>query len=65
LGSVLDQLDEDGIAIVRDGKTVAHLYPSTASEAPGPCSHLIGALQGRLKIKGDVMSTGIKWDAES
>ena len=25
----------------------------------------IGALKGRLKIKGDVFSTGIKWDAEA
>lgn len=26
---------------------------------------LIGSLKGRIKIKGNIMSTGIKWDAES
>ena len=28
-------------------------------------SSLIGSLKGRVKIKGDILSTGIRWNAES
>jgi hypothetical protein len=28
-------------------------------------SNLIGALKGKLKIKGDIFSTGERWNAES
>ena len=26
---------------------------------------LLGALKGSVKIRGDLMSTGVRWDAES
>jgi hypothetical protein len=29
------------------------------------CAELIGSMKGKLRITGDVLSTGIKWDAES
>jgi len=25
----------------------------------------IGSLKGKVKIKGDILSTGVKWDAQS
>jgi len=28
-------------------------------------SELIGVLKGKVKIKGDILSTGARWDAES
>lgn len=28
-------------------------------------AHLIGILKGKLKVKGNILSTGLRWDAES
>jgi hypothetical protein len=39
---------------------VAKLIPIEAGFAD-----LIGSLRGRLRIKGDVLSTGARWDAQS
>jgi antitoxin (DNA-binding transcriptional repressor) of toxin-antitoxin stability system len=43
------------------GKPVAKLIPVQTADS----ASLIGSLKGRIKIKGDIMSTGIKWDAQS
>lgn len=58
--SILDNLDAEGIIITKHGKPVAKLLPIREQS-----SNLIGALKGKIKVKGDIMSTGIKWDAES
>lgn len=57
--SILDRLDDEGILITKRGKPVARLIPVRASSAS-----LIGSLKGRIKIKGDILSTGAKWDAQ-
>jgi len=57
--SILDRLDADGIVITKRGKPVARLIPLRADSAS-----LIGCMKGRIKIKGDILSTGAKWDAE-
>jgi hypothetical protein len=31
----------------------------------GALAHLIGALRGKLRVTGDIMSTGRKWHAQS
>jgi prevent-host-death family protein len=58
--SILDRLGEEGIVITKHGKPVAKLIPIRTESA-----QLIGKRKGRLKIKGDVFSTGLKWHAES
>lgn len=58
--SILDNLDAEGIIITKHGKPVAKLLPIQEQSA-----NLIGALKGKIKVKGDIMSTGIKWNAES
>jgi len=58
---VLDQIDPDGVTIVRDGKAVARLLP-VCETMPAA---LIGSMRGVLKIQGDVMTTGIAWHAQS
>jgi hypothetical protein len=30
-----------------------------------PVAHLIGSMKDKVQVKGDIFSTGIKWDAES
>ena len=58
--SILDAVDEEGIVITKRGKPVAKLIPIRAESAS-----LIGSLKGKLRIKGDILSTGAKWNAQS
>ena len=58
--ALLDDVDPDGIVITKRGKPVAKLIPLTTDSAS-----LIGSLRGKLRIKGDIMSTGARWNAES
>jgi prevent-host-death family protein len=56
--AVLDQLEPDGLIITKRGKPVARLMPIS-----GDCSELIGSMKGKVRIKGDLMSTGLSWSA--
>lgn len=58
--AVLDKVDADGIIITKHGKPVAKLVPIEAESAA-----MIGKLRGRIRIKGDITSTRLSWDAES
>lgn len=58
--AILDRVDPAGIIITKHGKPVARLTPIRSSSA-----HLIGALKGKIRVRGPILSTGIKWDAES
>ncbi len=29
------------------------------------CAELIGGMKGEVQVKGDILSSGVKWDAES
>ena len=58
--ALLDSVDEAGITITKRGKPVARLVPY--SEAG---KSLIGVMKGKLKIRGDILSTGVKWNAQS
>lgn len=58
--ALLDTLDAEGIVITKYGKPVARLLPIESES-----SELMGALADKLKIKGDILSTGVSWDAQS
>ncbi len=58
--SLLDRVDEGGIVITKRGKPVAKLIPIRTESA-----ELIGSLKERVKITGDILTTGIEWDAQS
>jgi prevent-host-death family protein len=58
--SILDSLEPEGIVITKHGKPVAKLIPIQEQSA-----HLIGSMKGKIKIKGDVFSTGVRWNVES
>ncbi len=58
--SILDRVGPDGIVITKRGKPVAKLIPIETESA-----RLIGALKGKLEIKGSILSTGSRWDAQS
>ena len=56
--AILDNVGPEGLIITKHGKPVAKLIKIGAESAS-----LIGALKGRLKIKGKILSTGVKWNA--
>ena len=58
--AILDAVDEEGIVITKRGKPVAKLIPIRAGSA-----ELIGSLKDKLRITGDILSTDIRWHAES
>lgn len=58
--ALLESVGPDGIVITKRGKPIAKLIPLGADSAS-----LIGSLKAKLKIKGDIMSTGVRWHAES
>ena len=58
--ALLDRVGPDGIIITKHGKPVAKLVPVHTDNAK-----MIGSFKGKLKIKGNILSTGVKWDAES
>jgi antitoxin (DNA-binding transcriptional repressor) of toxin-antitoxin stability system len=56
--AVLDRLEPAGIIITKHGKDVARLLPVERASAD-----LIGSLRDRIRVKGAIESTGIKWNA--
>ena len=50
----VEQLD------AKDGKPVVRLI-----RIESDCAELIGSMKGKIRVKGDIFSTGIKWNAES
>lgn len=57
--SLLDNMDSEGIVITKHGKPVARLVPWSRES-----SELIGSMKGKIRVIGDTLSTGIRWDAE-
>ena len=57
--ALLDRVDPDGIVVTKRGRPVAKLIPFGTDSAD-----LIGSLKRKLRIKGEILSTGIRWDAE-
>ena len=58
--ALLDSVGPEGLVITKHGKPVAKLIPVGAGSAD-----LLDALQGKLRITGDILSTGLPWHAES
>lgn len=58
--AILDRLSPDGVVITKHGRPIAKVIPIKADSAA-----LIGSLKGKLKVKGNILSTGVRWDAES
>ena len=58
--SLMDELPAEGVVITKRGRPIARVSPIRRDNGA-----LIGSLGGRLKIKGNIFSTGEKWDAES
>ncbi len=58
--SLLDTVGPEGIVITKHVKPVAKLVPIETESAA-----LIGILRGKIAIKGNILSTGLRWNAQS
>ena len=58
---ILDDLESRGIVITKRGRPVARLTPMHEVDN----SKLIGSMKGKIVVKGNIFSTGRKWNAQS
>ena len=58
--TLLDRLDADGLIVTKHGKPVARVVPYDQQ-----CADLIGSLRHKIKIRGDIFSTGVRWNADA
>ena len=58
--AILENLEPEGIVVTKHGKPIARVIPASSD-----CAELIGSMKGKIKIHGNIFSTGIKWDAQS
>jgi prevent-host-death family protein len=57
--ALLDRVGPEGIVITKHGKPVAKLVPVHTDTAS-----LIGSFKGKIKIRGDILTTGVKRDVD-
>jgi prevent-host-death family protein len=57
---ILEELGPYGILITKRGRPIARVTPAASADN----RDLIGCMKGKIQIKGDLFSTGVKWDAE-
>ncbi len=57
--ALLDSLDAEGLIVTKHGKPVARVVPYDQQ-----CADLIGSLRHKIEIRGDIFTTGIRWDAD-
>ena len=58
--SLLENLDPEGIVVTKHGKPLARVIPANSD-----CADLIGSMKDKIKVHGNIMSTGVKWNAQS
>ena len=58
--ALLDQLDTDGLIVTKRGRPVARVVPYDRQ-----WSDLIGSLRHKIRIRGDLFGTGVRWDADA
>lgn len=58
--ALLDRLDVEGLVVTKHGKPVARVIPYDQQ-----CADLIGSLREKIKVRGDILTTGAQWDADA
>ena len=58
--ALLDQLDADGLIVTKHGRPVARVLPY---ESQG--GELIGSLRHKIKVRGNVLTTGMAWNVNA
>jgi len=57
---ILDDLGPEGLTVTKHGRPVARVTPVPAVNH----EKFYGCMKGKIKVKGNIFSTGIKWNAE-
>ena len=58
--NLMDNLSDEGVVVTKRGKPVARLVPYEQG-----FEQFIGCMEGKVEVYGDVLSTGVAWDAAS
>ena len=58
--ALLDSLDAEGLVVTKHGRPVARVVPYDQQYAD-----LIGILRHKMEIRGDIFTTGVRWDADA
>ena len=58
--ALLDTLEPRGLVVTKHGRPVARVVPYEHDMV-----EFIGCMRGRMEIRGDVFSTGERWDADA
>ena len=58
--ALLDRLDAEGLIITKHGKPVARVLPYERE-----FNEIIGSLRGKIEVRGDIVSTGVRWNADA
>ena len=58
--ALLDQLDADGLIVTKHGRPVARVLPYDSQGVD-----LIGSLRHKVQVRGSVLTTGLRWDADA
>ena len=58
--ALLENLTPEGLVITKHGKPVALVTPY-----PKESSDLIGRLRDKIEVHGNLLSTGISWNADA
>ena len=58
--ALLDGLAAHGLIITKDGKPIARVVPYDSGSAD-----LIGSLRHKVKIQGDILTTGLRWNLDT
>ncbi len=58
---ILDDLSPSGLIVTKKGRPVAKVTPIPSANN----EQLVGSMKHLIKIKGDILSTGVRWNAQS
>jgi prevent-host-death family protein len=58
---ILDGLEPQGIIITKHSEPIARVLPVRSARF----DELYGCMKDKIKIKGEIFSTGVKWNAQS
>ncbi len=58
--ALLDRLDAEGLVVTKHGKPVARVVPYDQQWAD-----MIGSLRHKIEVRGDILSTGVRWNADA
>jgi len=59
--AILDDLEPSGVVVTKHGRPIAKILPIS----PHGNDRFIGSMKGKIKVHGDIFTTGVDWNAES